>query len=75
MKRIRIRAKPNSREQALREEADGSLTVTLTASPIDGRANQELIKLVAKHFGVPVGKVRIKSGQTSKHKLVEIETG
>lgn len=59
----------------MREEADGSLTVSLKASPIDGRANEELIRLVAKHFGVPVVKVRIKSGQASKHKLVDVETG
>ncbi len=69
-----IKAKPNSKKQQLVTESDGSLTAYLKASPVDGKANEELIQLLAKFFGVPKSKVVIKSGLSSRIKLVEIQT-
>lgn len=68
-----VRVKPNSKKQAITEEADGSLTVHLKSPPTDGRANDELIKLLATTFGVSKSSVTIKSGHTSRLKLVEID--
>lgn len=52
---------------------DGSrILVGLTSKPERGRANTELIRKLAKHFGVPSSKVRILAGFKSKNKIVEI---
>ncbi|MFN6222240.1 MAG: DUF167 domain-containing protein, partial [Dolichospermum sp.] len=41
--------------------------------PIDGKANEELIKLLAKKFDVPKSSITIKSGVTSRNKLIIID--
>lgn len=68
-----VKVKPNSKQQKIAEQEDGSLIVHLKSPPIDGKANQELIKLLAEKFGVPKSYIRIKSGLTSKQKIVEID--
>ena len=49
-----------------------NLTVYLREKPVDGAANTALIKILAEHFRVAKSCVIIKSGATSRHKLVEI---
>jgi uncharacterized protein len=70
---LQINVKPNSKHQTIETLADGSLVIRLKSSPVDGKANAELIALLAKQFAVPKSSVHIKSGQTSRRKLVEIE--
>jgi uncharacterized protein (TIGR00251 family) len=48
------------------------ITIGITAKPIGGMANKEIIKKLAKHFGVSSANVAIKSGHKSKEKIVEI---
>ncbi len=69
----RVKVKPNSKSQNIKEEADGSLIVQLKSSPVDGKANDELIKLLAKQFDVPKSNIRIKSGLSSRQKLIEVD--
>ncbi|MGL4621397.1 DUF167 domain-containing protein [Chroococcidiopsis sp.] len=69
----RVKVKPNSKQQAIEEEADGSLTVHLKSSPVDGKANQELIQLLAKKFEISKTRIKIKSGLASRQKLIEID--
>lgn len=68
---IQVKVKPNSKQQNITLEPDGSLTVQLKSSPVDGKANQELIALLAKQFQVPKSQISIKLGHTSKTKLIE----
>jgi len=52
---------------------DGNrILVGLTSKPRKGRANAELIRKLAKHFGVSSSEVRILSGFKSKSKIVEV---
>jgi uncharacterized protein len=71
-KKLQVKVKPNSKVQKIIEEADGSLTVNLKSPPVDGKANEELIKLLAEKFDIPKSDIRIKSGLSSRQKLVEI---
>lgn len=73
MRILSIRVKPNAKQQTIRAEADGSWTVQPRSPPVDGQANAELIKLLAKTFDVPKSAIRIKSGAAAKLKLIEIE--
>ncbi|UBF28762.1 DUF167 domain-containing protein [Kovacikia minuta CCNUW1] len=73
MKILRLKVKPNSRQQMLQQSEDGNLIALLKSPPIEGKANQELIQLLAKEFDVPKSLIRIKAGASSKNKLVEID--
>ncbi|MBE9211602.1 YggU family protein [Plectonema cf. radiosum LEGE 06105] len=69
----RVKVKPNCKQQKIVEEEDGSLTIHLKSPPVDGKANEELIKVLSKKFGVPKSYIYIKSGATSRQKLIEID--
>ncbi len=71
---LRIRAKPNARAASLVEQADGSWLASLRAPPVDGKANAELVTLVAQRFGCPKSSVRLKAGAGGRVKLVKVET-
>ncbi|MBW4668753.1 MAG: DUF167 domain-containing protein [Cyanomargarita calcarea GSE-NOS-MK-12-04C] len=71
-KKMSVKVKPNSKIQKVIEEADGSLTINLKSPPVDGKANEELIKLLAEKFDIPKSDIKIKSGLSSRQKLVEI---
>ena len=70
---ISVKVKPNSKQQRVTQAEDGSFTVQLKSPPVDGKANAELIQLLAKNFGVPKSAIRIKTGAGAKNKLVEID--
>jgi uncharacterized protein (TIGR00251 family) len=53
-------------------EHNGALRVRIAASPVEGAANAELIRTLAKAFEVPTGAVEIIRGQTSRLKTVSV---
>ncbi|HLO49853.1 MAG TPA: DUF167 domain-containing protein [Kamptonema sp.] len=69
---LKIKVKPNSKQQNIQSEPDGSFRISLKSPPTDGKANEELIKLLAKRFDVPKSQITIKSGLSSRNKLVEL---
>jgi len=72
---IRVRVKPNSRSSLLRQSADGSWVAHVKAPAIEGRANLELIALIAEQFHCVKAAVSIKSGASGRMKAVRIEAG
>jgi uncharacterized protein len=72
---IRVKVKPNSRISALTQLPDGSWVAQVKAPAIEGRANKELIALVAEHFHCPKAAVSIRSGSSGRFKLLRIEPG
>jgi uncharacterized protein (TIGR00251 family) len=70
---LHVQVKPNARVSVLEQDADGGWRASLKSPPLDGKANAELIALVADHFGVPKSRVRIARGAGSRHKRVEID--
>jgi uncharacterized protein (TIGR00251 family) len=73
MEIIQVKVKPNSSQQKIEIQEDGALVVFLRSPPIDGKANEELIKLLSKKFDVPKSSITIASGRSSKTKRVEID--
>ena len=69
--KIQVKVKPNSGKQKIEHLEDGSLLIYLESSPVKGKANQ-LIKVLAKKYQVTQAQVVIKSGLSSKQKLIEI---
>lgn len=71
---IQIKVKPNSRASRLQEKEDGTWLAQIKSPPVDGKANEELIALVAKRFACRKSDVSIKSGGSGRVKLVRIES-
>ena len=70
---IQIKVKPNSRASLLEQKKDGTWLAQIKSPPVDGKANEELLALVAKHFGCRKSDVSIKTGGSGRTKLVRIE--
>jgi len=70
---IEVLVKPNAKTSELTDNRDGTWTARIAAPPVDGKANEALIALVAKHFGCAKSMVTIRSGGASKRKLLAID--
>ena len=69
---LQVKVRPGARTSSLEEQPDGSWRAELRAPPVDGKANAELIALVAKRFGLRKAQVTIRSGASGRMKLVEL---
>lgn len=70
---IQVKVKPNARVSVLEPTASGAWLAQLKAAPIDGKANDELITLIASHFRCRKSAVSIKSGASGRTKWVRVE--
>jgi uncharacterized protein len=70
---LSVKVKPNSRRTSFTQRADGTWFAELKAPPVDGKANDELVALIAAHFGCRRSDVAIRSGASGRLKLVKIE--
>jgi uncharacterized protein (TIGR00251 family) len=68
---ILVRVIPKAKQNKIVVEED-RLKVYLTAPAIEGRANDALIKILAAHFRVRKGDIRIVRGEKSRDKVVEV---
>lgn len=73
MRTITVKVKPRAKVQKITTASDGSLIVQLSEPPVDGKANAALIEILADYFGVSRRQISIKTGQTSRTKIVEID--
>lgn len=67
-----VRVVPRASKSEIVGNHDGALKLRIAAPPVDGAANAEVIKLLAKCFSLSKTNVEIVSGQTSKRKRVRI---
>ena len=67
-----VRVIPRASQSEVVGVYDRALKVRVASPPVDGAANTELTKLLAKKFGVTRGDVEIIGGQTSKSKRIKI---
>lgn len=65
-----VKAKPNARVASLTQQEDGTWLAQLKSPPVDGKANAELIALVAQQFGCRKAQVMIKTGTGNRLKRV-----
>jgi hypothetical protein len=69
---IQVKVKPNARVSHLSQIEGGAWLAQLKSPPVDGKANKELIELVARHFGCLKSAVSIKSGASGRMKWVRV---
>ena len=67
-----MRVQPRASRSQVVGEIDGALKVKLAAPPVDGAANEELLRLLAKLVGVARGQVEIVTGARGRQKLVRV---
>lgn len=73
MPRIVVHAKPNAKEDRVEQIDSEHFRVSVKAPPVQGRANEAIIKLLAEHFGIAPSRVRIVKGWAAREKVVEVE--
>jgi uncharacterized protein (TIGR00251 family) len=71
--RISIRVKPNARKNEVQRLEESRFLVSVTAPPVEGKANEKAIELLAEYFHIPKRCVIILKGAASKEKIVEID--
>jgi uncharacterized protein len=67
-----VKVHPRAKRNAITGELGDALRVSLTAPPVEGRANQACIEFFAKLLKVPRSSVTIASGQTSRNKVIRV---
>lgn len=70
---LRIRVQPRARRTEIVGEHAGALKLKIAAPPVDGKANEECRRFLAKLLGVSTGSVEILSGESSRDKVVRID--
>ena len=73
MTTIQVKVKPNARVSTLERGSDGVWVARLKSPPVDGKANTELVGLIADQFGCRKVDVTIRSGAGGRMKLVRID--
>ena len=70
--RLSVRIVPRASRDVVVGMRAGALLVRVTAPPVDGAANEALIRVLARRLGVPKGALRLVTGRTSKLKIIEV---
>ena len=72
---LHVKVKPNARRTKLTILPDGTWVADVKSPPVDGRANAELIALVAERFQCHKSDVSIRAGASGRLKIVRVEVG
>jgi uncharacterized protein (TIGR00251 family) len=72
---LQVRVQPRaSRDEIVGPHGEEALKVRITAPPVEGQANNHLIRFLAKAFGVPRVRVELLSGDSSRNKHLRIDS-
>ena len=71
--KITVKAKTGAKTEKVEQLDSKSFKVSVKASPIEGKANEAIIRALAEHFDIARSRIVLVSGQTSKQKVFEIE--
>ena len=69
---FRVHLQPKSSREGIVGEADGILKLRVTAPPVEGRANEACLRLLAGAFDLSISRLRIVSGQHARLKTIRV---
>ncbi len=75
MIKLLIKVKPNSSKDEISADAENNISVKIRAKPVDGEANEYLVKYLAKEFNISRSMVQLEKGATSRLKRIVINIG
>lgn len=70
--RFEVHAKPKAKKTAVLRARGEAVEIAIAAPPVDGAANEELVRFLSKLVGVPKRSVEIVRGETSQTKLIAV---
>ncbi len=70
---LSVRIQPRASKNEITRMEDGAIKIRLTAPPVDGAANEALVRFLADTFSVAKSQVGIVSGHTSRDKIIRID--
>ena len=73
MKIIQVKVKPNARVAMLEEMGDGTWLARVKSPPAEGKANDELVAMIARQFNRRKSQVSVRTGASGRVKRVNIE--
>jgi uncharacterized protein (TIGR00251 family) len=68
-----VKVHPRAKKNAITGEVGGAIKLSITAPPVDGKANQACIDFFAKLLKVPRSSISIAAGETSRNKVIRVE--
>ncbi len=71
---IRVKVQTHAKFEKIEEVGFEEYKIWVTAAPADNKANEAVIELLADHFNTSPSLIRIRSGNKSAHKLIEIQS-
>jgi len=71
--RLAVQIQPNAKKTEVVGMLDDALKIKLAAQPIEGKANEALVKYLAATLGVSRSAVTLTHGQTNKKKLLQVD--
>jgi len=72
---FKVQVVPRASRSEIVGAHDEALRVRIAAPPVDGAANEELVRVIAKAFNVSGSAVEITKGRSGKRKEVRIKSG
>lgn len=69
---LTLHVQPGAKRSEISGLHGDALKIKLAAPPVEGRANEALLKYIARLFAVPLRQVELKQGAQSRHKIVAI---
>jgi uncharacterized protein (TIGR00251 family) len=73
--KVTIKITPNAKKTEIVNCDDDVFKIRIAAKPVDGKANDELIRFLSKEWKIPQAQILIIQGRTSKNKVIEIPDG
>ncbi|HLA50813.1 MAG TPA: DUF167 domain-containing protein [Thermodesulfobacteriota bacterium] len=70
--KISVRVKPGSKKEEVIRVDDTHFIVHVKALPVEGKANESLVRLLSNYFNVPKSHIQILKGTRGKDKLIEV---
>ncbi|OHA47109.1 MAG: hypothetical protein A3A80_01670 [Candidatus Terrybacteria bacterium RIFCSPLOWO2_01_FULL_44_24] len=70
--KVSVKVKAKARENKVEKLSQEEFLISTKESPIGGRANRAVVRLLAEYLGIPPSALKIVSGLHAKHKLIEI---
>ncbi|MFA6147480.1 MAG: DUF167 domain-containing protein [bacterium] len=70
---VSVRVVPRSSKEGVAGFEEGVLRIRLNAPPVEGKANEALVRFLAKALGVPKSRISLVAGEKGRNKIVRID--